>query len=350
MPSKIIFIFNLSLLCILSSCLSIRNFDSYQKVPLSESEFLPTKKQLKGEISKVVVFPFEIPDNEVAKNANISKVGTSVTEAILTENKLVELVDRNSAKKLQEEIKLSEMHKSGNYKGPKIANYAILGKFSGASFSSKYQAATPSYNPQDGYYVKPAKFKYSSDISGDIKIYELPSMAIIENFTFNGRSIRYENSKNEGVSIMGVIDIKGKRDQGLKRDDNLVIQATKKAIKSISDKLKNSFARKGYILEKRILKSKAIFKINLGSDHGIKKGDKFEIIGKFEEKNPITGETEIENRILAKGKISTEINSNSAWIIIKKKYQNKIRLGDMVKFKYKRSFVNKLNDSVTNFM
>jgi hypothetical protein len=96
---KIKFFSIISLLFILSSCLAIRNFDSYQKVPLSESEFLPTKSELKGEIKKIVVFPFDIGENQVAKNANISKVAITSVENILTENKLIKLVDRNSAKK-----------------------------------------------------------------------------------------------------------------------------------------------------------------------------------------------------------------------------------------------------------
>jgi hypothetical protein len=326
--------FSIILLFTLSSCLSIRNFDSYQKVPLSESEFLPTKSELKGEIKKVVVFPFDIGNNKIAKNANVSKVAITSIENILTENKLIKLIDRNSAKKLKQEIILAEMKKSGNYKGPQIADYAIMGDFSNASFTSKYKAARPGYKPNEGVYLIPAGFEYKADIAGNVKIYELPSMSVIENVAFQSKALRTESSKEEGADILGVINIKGKRDQGAKRDDGLVRQATKKAIEKISNKLKNIFAKKGYILEKRIYKKKAIFKISLGSNDGIKKGDKFEIIGKFEEENNITNESEIENKILAKGKISDRINAKSSWILIDEDDYSKIRLGDIVKIKY----------------
>jgi hypothetical protein len=331
---KIKFFSIISLLFILSSCLAIRNFDSYQKVPLSESEFLPTKSELKGEIKKIVVFPFDIGENQVAKNANISKVAITSVENILTENKLIKLVDRNSAKKLKKEILLSEMKKSSGYKGPQIADYAVMGVFSNASFTSKYKAPMPSYKPNQGFYVNPAGFSYESNVSGNVKIYELPSLSVIENIAFQGNAIRTEGSKEEGADIMGIINIKGKRDEGAKRDDNLVRQVAKKSIESISRKLKNVFAKKGYILEKRIYEKKAIFKITLGSKDGIKKGDKFEIIGKFDEENPITGESEIESRILAKGKISDRINYKSSWILIDKDDYNRVRLGDVVRIKY----------------
>jgi hypothetical protein len=318
----------------LSSCLSIRNFESYKKVPLSESEFLPTKLELKGEVKKVVVFPLDLGKNEVAKKANISKVATTSIENILTENKLIKLIDRNSAKKLATEIRLSEMKKSGIYKGPPIADYAIMGTFSNVGFTSKYKAAIPGYKPGEGYYINPAHFQYISNISGNIRIYELPSMSVIENIGFDGSAIRKENAKNEGVSVLGIIEIKSKQDEGVKRDDNLVRQAAKKSIQSITRKLKNVFAKKGYILEKRILKKKTIFKISLGSKDGINKGNKFQIVGKFEETNDITGESEIEKRILAKGKISDRVNSKSSWIIIDKNDYNKIRLGDIIKITY----------------
>jgi hypothetical protein len=322
------------LLFTLSSCLSIKNFDSYQKVPMSESEFLPTKSQLKGKVSKVVVFPFDVGDNKIAKDADVSKVAITSVENILTENKLIKLIDRNSAKKLEKEIRLSEMKKSGGYKGPQISDYAVMGVFSNASFTSKYKAAMPGYKPGEGYYVTPAHFEYKSNVGGNIKIYELPSMSVIENIEFEGVAIRKENAKNEGVSVLGIIDIKGKRDDGAKRDDNLLRKAVKKAITSKIRKLKNVFAKKGYILEKRIFEEKAIFKISIGSEDGLKKGDKFEIIGKFEEENDITGDSELETRILAKGKISDRINSHSAWILIDEDDYDRVRLGDVVKIKY----------------
>tara|TARA_B110000259_G_C14033421_1_gene407840 strand:- start:2378 stop:3376 length:999 start_codon:yes stop_codon:yes gene_type:complete len=326
--------FSVLLLFILSSCLSIRNFESYQKVPLSESEFLPTKTELEGEVKKVVVFPFDTGDNKVAKNANVNKVAITAIENILTENKLIKLIDRNSAKKLEKEIRLSEMKKSGIYKGPQIADYAIMGTLSNVGFTSKYKAAMPGYKPGEGYYVSPAHFEYKSDVAGNIKVYELPLMSVVENIAFEGGAIRKENAKNEGVSILGIIDIKGKRDAGIKRDDNLVRQAAKKSINYISRKLKNAFAKKGYVLEKRVFKKKVIFKISLGHKDGLRKGDKFDIIGKFEENNDITRESEIESRILAGGKVSDRVNDRSSWILINKDGYDKIRLGDAVKIKY----------------
>ena len=95
-------------------------------------------------------------------------------------------------------------------------------------------------------------------------------------------------------------------------------------------------------MEKRSFKKKSIFKINLGASDGIVQGDKFEIIGQFENQNSINNQVEVEKRIIATGKISDIIDPKNAWIIIDDSENiDKIRLGDTVKIKYKRSKMDK---------
>ncbi|MBU6339831.1 MAG: hypothetical protein KGQ36_07685, partial [Rickettsiales bacterium] len=102
--------------------------------------------------------------------------------------------------------------------------------------------------------------------------------------------------------------------------------------------IKNFFAKKGYILEKRIYGKKAIFKISLGSLDGIKQGDQFEIIGKYENQNEITEESEVERRVIANGTITDKIDPKTSWVIIDDaKKIDSIRLGDSIKIQYKKA-------------
>jgi hypothetical protein len=118
-------------------------------------------------------------------------------------------------------------------------------------------------------------------------------------------------------------------------DSLLYISFSKKLTKS---PIKSAFAKKGYILEKRILNKKTIFKISLGSLDGIKQNDKFEIIGQYEIENPITNKNEIERRVISSGKIADIIEPKSSWVVIDDNTKiNSIRLGDMIKMKYKKS-------------
>ena len=78
-------------------------------------------------------------------------------------------------------------------------------------------------------------------------------------------------------------------------------------------------------------------------------GDEFEIIGKFEIINPVTEEMEIEERILATGKISNIVNPKFSWIVLDKKELNdKIRIGDIVDFKYQSSLIEKIINGTKN--
>lgn len=336
---------SLILLFILTSCsTTIKDFDKYEKEFISKTSFMPSAENIKGIQPKLVVFEFDENNNEVAKNANLGKIIGNNIENILTQDRLVELVDRKAAEKLKQEIALAEMNKTGIYKGPKIADYAISGSISNADFSSKYSSGSTYVNPKNMQLITiPPKYTYSSNVSGNIKIYELPSLTVIENVEFSGAKTRSENVRQNGGLSLGALQIGGEKVNGISRDDGLVRSAAYDAILSSNIELKNAFAKKGYILEKRVFDKKAIFKISLGSQDGIKQEDEFEIIGQFEVENPITNEVEIERRIIASGKVSNIVNPSYSWVVLNEKEKNKsIRLGDMVKIKYKRNALEKL--------
>lgn len=329
----------LILILLTASCATkIKDFDKYQKQFLSKSEFLPSKENLENKPPKIVVFTLDENGNEVAKQAQIGVTIANNVENVLAQNRLGELVDRNANAKLQKEIALAEMNKTGSYKGPKVADYAISGAISNAGFSSKYSSGSTFVNPKSGQIVSiPPKYTYSSDVAGNLKIYELPSLTVIETIEFSGHRSRSENVRQDGGLNLGGMQIGGKQIEGANRDDSLVRKAGEDAIANAIVDIKNALAKKGYILEKRTLDKKTIFKISLGSDDGIKQDDKFEVMGQYEIENAITNESEIERRIIGSGTVADKIDPRSAWVIIDdEKQAESIRLGDTVKMKYKR--------------
>lgn len=311
---------------------------------------MPKPEVVEGAVPKVVVFELDEGQNDVAKQADLGKAMTVNVENVLTENRLAQLVDRKIAVKLEKEIALAEMNKTGVYKGPEVADYAISGAISNAGFTKKYSNGFLIPDGKGGFTKTDPKFTYSSDVSGNIKVYELPSMSVVANFEFNGKKSRSENVKtNNNLQIGGLIEFGGQKAEGLNRDDGLVRNAGKDAIDDVSFDIKNFFAKKGYILEKRVLKNKAIFKISVGSADGIKTGDKFEVIGKYQIDNALTGKTEIERRIIASGEVSDKIDPKSSWVLIDDSNTiNSIRLGDMVQFKYARGFFSKVGKMANN--
>jgi hypothetical protein len=329
----------IALLFVTSCATKIKDFDKYQKQFISKSSYMPSAENLEGKSPKVVVFALEENENEIAKNAKLGNTIANNIENMLTRDRLVELVDRSAATKLEKEIALSEMNKTGSYKGPKVADYAISGAISNADFTSKYTSGSTYVNPKNMQVVTiPPQFNYSSSVSGNIKIYELPSLTVVETVEFAGKKSRSENVRQKGGLSLGALQIGGEQAEGSQRDDGLVRKAGEDGIDDAKVALKNVFAKKGYILEKRTLEDKAIFKITLGSQDGVKQDDEFEVIGQYEVENSITGETEIERRIIGTGKISDQINPKTCWVVLDDKEKvGGIRLGDAVKIKYKRS-------------
>ncbi len=331
---------HLALLLVLSSCsTTIKNFDEYQKQFLSKSKFMPNKENLDGKTQKIVVFALEQNNNEIATQSGLGDSLANNVENLLSKNRLGEIVDRKAAEKLQKEIALAEMKKTGSYKGPIVADYAISGSISNAGFTSKYSSGSTFYNPQSGQMVSvPPKYTYSADVAGNIKIYELPALSVVESIEFSAKKSRSEATQQDGGVSLGGLQIGGKKVEGAKRDDSLVRKAAEDAISDIEVDVKNFFAKKGYILEKRILDNKSIFKISLGSADGIKQDDKFEVIGQYESENSITNEVEVERRIIATGSVSDLIDPKTSWVVIgDAKKAEVLRLGDAVKMKYKKS-------------
>jgi len=329
----------LILLILTCSCsTSIKNFDNYQKQFLTKSKFMPDKETLERKSPKVVVFALDENNNDVAKQAGLGNTMANNIENAITQNRLAELIDRGAATKLEKEISLNEMNKTGSYKGPKIADYAISGAISNAGFVSKFSSGQALYVPKQGVITIPPKFSYSSNVAGNIKIYELPSLTVVETIEFSGKKTRSEDVQSDGGLSLGALRIGGKATLGSSRDDSLVRRAGEDAIDNIKTEIKNAFAKKGYILEKRVYDGKAIFKINLGSADGIKNDDRLEVTGQFETENQITNEIEVERRVIAHGTVSDKIDYKTCWIVIDDaKKADSIRLGDAVKTKYQKS-------------
>ena len=328
---------------IVTSCTpTISNFSSYLPQPFPKTEFMPDADLVEGKLQKVVVFELNEGQNATAKSANLGKTLAINIENVLTKNHLVELVDREIATKLKKEIALAEMNKTGRYKGPIIADYAISGEISSAGFSKKYSNGVVMPDGKGGFTKTDPQFTYKVDVAGNIKVYELPSMNVVESFEFNGNKSRSENVKSDNnISVGGLVEFGGQKAEGLNSDDDLVRKAGKAAIDYIAVNIKNFFSKKGFVLEKRALENKVIFKISVGSADGIKAGDKFRVIGKYETQNSITNKSEIEQRIIASGQVSDKIDPKSSWVLIDDEDAiNSIRLGDVVKFEYKRSWAD----------
>jgi hypothetical protein len=319
----------LTLLVLFSCSTTIKDFDKYQKSPLLQTEFMPNPDLIYTKLPSVVIFPFQ------TTNRNAQTIGaTSITESeivsILTTNRLATVQDRKNLKKLEEEIKLSEVQ-SGKNSVLNSANYAIDGEVSSITFSSKYRHDTDS----EAYGLSKSEgYEYTAFAQGYLKIIEIPSLSTVETILFSATVVDFQESKGTNLSL-GKFNFSGK-DKPKEFDENLARMAIKKAIQSNAYKLKTAFAKTGYIMEKRILKDKVIFLVSLGSRDGIKQEDKVEILQKYEDLNVLTGKREILQRKIAVGTVADKTEESKTWIVVPNEKAHLIKLGDPVKLIYAR--------------
>lgn len=314
-----------AVLLISSGCATgrISNLNEFQTCPIEKAKYAPTEEQLKRGKAKVVVFALNDNGNLVASQAQLGLSMAGNIEAVLTEAKTVELVDRNAADKLKDEIRLAEMNQSGAYDGPVVADYAVAGSLSNASFTHKFNEATRSVDKKGNVYVTPPNFRYTADVEGILKVYEVPSMKVVKTIRLSDNKGRTEETRSTG--------------RYAQRDDDLVRGAGSDAISAIKDELQNQFAQKAYICEKRVNGSTAVYKVNFNSESGVKPGDKCEIYTINESTNQLTGKVDTERVKVCDAVISDQMTSGNAWIVASADDSKNVKLGDQVQVVYSKS-------------
>lgn len=342
------------LLLFLASCASgkkVSDFHLYNNGHISKSAFMPSKEDLEGKNIKVAVFPLEENDNEIAKQSGLGTAMANDLENVLGKEHIAQIIDRKATEKLRKEVTLSEMKKTGSYKGPQVADYVISGTISNATFNGEYSPGGVTVGVSGQLQSVPPSSTFISSVSGNVKIYELPSLEVLHTIPFAIKRKVKENAQDQGgLNIMGLVKVGAKEVKIRDRDDGMVRRAGYEAVKDIGVDLKNALAKRGYVIGKRSYDGKSIFKINLGSEDGIKPGDQFEIIGRYDVSNQITGDSETESRIIAKGEITQHIDPETSWAIIDdEKIESAIRLGDSIKFKYERGLFAKLARKFNSF-
>lgn len=320
-------------LLVSSGCAShkVANIDEFQSTVVEKSKYAPSIEQMNRGKHKVVVFALDESGNEVAEQAQLGLSLAGNIEATLTEAKTAELVDRQIAERLKEEIKLAEMNNSGAYDGPIIADYAIAGSLTNAAFTHKFIEATSWVDKKGRLHQTPPSFRYTAEVDGILKVYEIPSMKVVRTIKFSDNKGRSEETRSASRYV--------------ERDDDLVRGAARDAISSIKAELKNQFAPQAYIIDKRVKDAKAVFKINLGLEQGAKPGDKCEIFTIRESVNQLTGEVETEKQKVCDAVITDQLSSNSSWIVASVKESSQVKLGDEIKIVYSKSTGEYLKDA-----
>jgi len=290
---------------------------------LRDTDVMPTQDQLQAKRTKVLVF--EADDKAVRdrlRDAGVLKARK--IEEVLSGSS-VEIVDRNLALKLRDEIALAEAKGDGSttYEGPEVANVAVRAFITDVGAGSQYTPASR-YESKGKIYQVPHVCNYTGFATGGLRVYEVPSLRLMATFSLKGNASVSENAycRDDQSVLIG-----------------LARQAVEDSVHRNRADLKNMFAPKGYVVEKRALGKDVIFKVMVGKTHGAASQDKLTFYTVRKNENRLTKKVEYEEVPIVTGVLSDQIGDDFAWIVpddLDKAKQ--IRLGDFVKVVYKKGF------------
>lgn len=288
----------------------------FRDVALKEGDVLPGKDQLKQERAKIVVL--ETEDRLASENGR--QLGEAFAIAIEKElnETASEVVDRTLSHRLSNELKLAELNGTDGYKGPQVAQYAIRGQIGSVEYTVTKSAQLMSriFKSKDEI---PARYDHKVNVEGAIRIYELPSLRLLAAFNVKG-------SASEDGAETG--DNKATRAALLKTAVNY-------AISDQGHELKNFFAPRGYVVERRSNGEQSMFKVLMGQEQGAKPGDYVMIYSPRPKAGAFAAGGQTEEVLVAEGTLADNIGDTVSWVVVDDMdASGKVRLGDYAKVRY----------------
>jgi hypothetical protein len=304
------------------------NLASYQSAPLGQADVMPTREQLSTTRVKVVVLAADDTTvGAVNREARAGEVLRRALEHEVSEGG-TEIVDRTLNEKLSSEIELAIFKQKGTSGGPEVAQYAIKGTVGNASFKSDFTAAETSVD-KGKRTTTPARCDYKTEVASSLRIYELPGLRLVSTVNAPGSATKSTETPRCDKS----------------QDAALLREAVEKGVHKARHQLKNVFAPKGYVTEKRASDGKpAIFRVSFGATQGAMSDNKLKFYTIRKSQNALTGEVTYDEIQLGEGKVSDQVSDGSCWVVADKDETAKaIRAGDFVKIFHEKSGLEKLD-------
>lgn len=300
-------------------------------VPMESASVMPdpsmmTRERLNRRTRVVVMQPAEIA---TARGWGLEEVARTSLEALLAAGQ-IEVVDRRLAGRLENELKLCDMKGcSQPYRGPEVAEFALLVEMGATNSSTQYEEALKIRKAT----LSPAGHVGKGESNMIIKIYELPTLRLVNSVNVKGsaRTMPQPTPPNQAQLLTAVR------------------KATQDAIESGKVGVLSELIPRGYISERRALEKRSIFRALISRNMGAVKGDKVEIVSLSVSEDPLTKRRMTDRHMVATGFVSEVQSDEASWIIVDDQQQAaRIRRGDIVKVvKNQRTLLEKVTEPLS---
>jgi hypothetical protein len=221
-----------------------------------------------------------------------------------------EIIESRRSKRLLKEMRIHELLSSGRaYRGRKAVDLLLLWDFTSQSVSGEYRDRASKINLMskiDGDTAQ-GRCNYEAQVQGHAKVYRLPSMDLLDTIILKG---------DEEVDRVGR---KSPCQSAKAEEEAWLAEAGKEAVEKARINFQSHFLPYGFVIGVKKEKQHTLVQINMGENHGLKKGARVEFKRPFFVKdafNPRKQTLEFETK--ARGRVTNNVTQRTAWVKIAK--------------------------------
>src|SRR5690606_14236394 len=148
---------------------------------------------------KVVIFEVDTSKSATAKQAEAGAPVQFELDRYIDEAG-AELVDRNLAATLKDEVIRAEMGGAGVYTGAPVADYAIRTTITKATFGSQCKEQSSWDDKKGRYHVTRARCNYSGSVSITVDVCSMPAWKRFKSILSSGSSSASKDERNSNCN------------------------------------------------------------------------------------------------------------------------------------------------------
>lgn len=310
-------------------------------IGLPLADVMPTERELDGSRHRVVIFPTNQNLSALAREADISAALLAELEQyisptganIMIANRLeTGVTEPSPAARLEQEIQRFDTTGASIQSDLVTADFALTSVLTDAKVAASFYPAQNWTDKKGQIFKVPAKCTYHASIAGNIRIYNTqPRLGLLNSIALDHALTSTEETRASACPLPD------------ERKHELLSLATRQAVKNIRVQVQNPFAPKAFIIEGKQDGNDLIFKLSGGAENGFNEGDEVTIFTRQLMQNPLTGKESIEEIELTKGRITSALGSNYAWITVDNRSgAGRVRLGDLARVRYSKGFLEQI--------
>jgi predicted RNA binding protein YcfA (HicA-like mRNA interferase family) len=222
--------------------------------PLAENP--PSRQEMTLGQARVLTVHFEKDSLAALANSMVTATERHLSGAG------VQVVDRTTSRRLIDEVQLAELKGTRQrYKGPEVADNVVVVRLNSADVTGE---SVDAVQTDKGKVFVGAQCKYAGIVTGGLRIYRVPDLLVVKLIELRGSQSQSEPARGRNCEARGDSAV-------LKR------RAGESAVEAAQASLKNFFAPKGYLLERRRCGRDDAFKVSIGRSGGLAAGDLLDI-------------------------------------------------------------------------